>query len=177
MKVFAYEGAWQIDHIVIVGVGGTGSALARLTARMLWQRGQMGQSVPELYLIDPDVVELKNVIRQSFAVGDVDSPKARAIALRYSLAYGLPIQWVAEAFDPDKHLPRGSILVDCTDNHEARRAIVKGIEQEKCVCLSNGNHTTFGQTILGGEYDRDKLEAMIVSMDGRVHSITCRILA
>jgi molybdopterin/thiamine biosynthesis adenylyltransferase len=132
---------------------------------MLWQRGQMGQSVPILHLIDPDVVELKNVIRQSFAVGDVDSPKARAIALRYSLAYGLPICWAAEAFDPDQHLPRGSLLIDCTDNHEARRAIVKGIEQQKCVCLSNGNHTTFGQITLGAESDRDKLETMILSME------------
>jgi len=165
MKVFAYEGAWQIDHIVIVGTGGTGSALARLVARMLWHRSQLGQSVPTLILVDPDVVELKNVIRQGFAPSDVGAFKSQAIALRYSLAYGLPIQYVTEAFDHAKHLPSGSILVDCTDNHLARREIVKGIESVKCTTVSCGNSTTFGQTILGSEGDRAKLETMIANME------------
>ncbi|KAB2902644.1 MAG: hypothetical protein F9K27_15970 [Anaerolineae bacterium] len=75
MKIFAYDGAWHLNHIVLVGVGGTGSALARLVARMLWQRQEAGQTVPTLILIDPDHVEIKNVIRQGY--------KLRGIYLRY----------------------------------------------------------------------------------------------
>ncbi|KAB2902728.1 MAG: hypothetical protein F9K27_15965 [Anaerolineae bacterium] len=75
MKLYAYDGAWQIDHLLIVGVGGTGSSLAHITARILWQSGQMGQSVPLLHLVDPDVVEEKNVGRQGY--------KLRGIYLRY----------------------------------------------------------------------------------------------
>lgn len=92
MKIFAYDGAWHLDHIVLVGVGGTGSALARLVARMLWQRQEAGQTVPTLILIDPDHVEIKNIIRQGFAPAEVGAFKSQAIALRYSLAYGLPIE-------------------------------------------------------------------------------------
>ena len=166
MNVYAYEGAWQIDHIVIVGVGGTGSALARIVARILWQRGQMGQSVPVLHLIDPDVVEEKNLMRQAFAPGEENAYKSQVIARRYSLAYGIRIQYATEPFDPDRHLPRGSILVDCTDNHEARRSIIRGVEQQNSVTLiSCGNHFSVGQIILGACGDRDRLEEMISRME------------
>lgn len=165
MKIFAYDGAWHLDHIVLVGVGGTGSALARLVARMLWQRKEAGQTVPTLILIDPDHVELKNVIRQGFAPAEVGAFKSQAIALRYSLAYGLPIQYVTEAFDHEKHLPQSSILIDCTDNHLARREILKGVELTKSTVISAGNDTTFGQVIIGDTGDREQLTAMIASME------------
>lgn len=165
MKVFAYEGAWHLDHIVIVGVGGTGSALARLTARMLWQRKEAGQSVPTLHLVDPDRVEMKNVIRQGFAPADVGAYKSQVIALRYSLAYGLPIQYMTEVFDHDKHLPSGSILIDCTDNHLARREIVRGIEAKGSTCISAGNGSTFGQVTIGSQGDKQKVEEAIQHME------------
>lgn len=165
MKIFAYDGAWHLDHIVLVGVGGTGSALARLVARMLWQRKEAGQTVPTLILIDPDHVELKNVIRQGFAPAEVGAFKSQAIALRYSLAYGLPIQYVTEAFDHEKHLPQSSILIDCTDNHLARREILKGVELTKSTVISAGNDTTFGQVTIGDTGDREQLTAMIASME------------
>lgn len=165
MKVFAYDGIWHLDHIVLVGVGGTGSALARLVARMLWQRKEAGQIVPTLLLVDPDIVEMKNVIRQGFAPAEVGAFKSQAIALRYSLAYGLPIQYVTEAFDHEKHLPQGSILIDCTDNHLARREILKGVEAQKACVISCGNAATFGQVTIGDTGDREQLAEMIASME------------
>lgn len=165
MNLFAYDGAWRLDHIVLIGVGGTGSALARLVARMLWQRQAAGQTVPTLILIDPDHVELKNVIRQGFAPADVGAFKSQAIALRYSLTYGLPIQSVTAAFDHEKHLPQGSILIDCTDNHLARREILKGVEAHKGCVISCGNAATFGQVTIGDSGDREQLAEMIASME------------
>jgi len=165
MKVFAYEGAWHLDHIVIVGIGGTGSALARLTARMLWQRKEAGQSVPTLILIDPDTVERHNIIRQGFAPSEISTYKSQAIALRYSLAYGLPIEYVTEAFDHEKHLPSSSILIDCTDNYLARREIVKGLEVTKSTVISAGNDTTFGQVCIGNTGDREQIEGAIQNME------------
>jgi PRTRC genetic system ThiF family protein len=166
MKVFAFDGIWQLDHIVIVGVGGTGSALARLVARMLWQRGAMGQSVPTLHLIDPDVVEMKNVIRQGFAPAEVGMFKSQAIAVRHSLIYGLPIHYATQTFDPDQPVPPGSILVDCTDNHLARRSILKAFDcgTTKTI-LHCGNAKTHAQVILGTCGDREQLEAEIQRME------------
>jgi PRTRC genetic system ThiF family protein len=174
MKVFAYEGAWHLDHIVIVGVGGTGSALARLTARMLWQRKEAGQTVPSLILIDPDTVEARNVNRQAFSVAEIGSFKSQSIALRYSLAYGLSIEYATEPFDHTKHLPSGSILVDCTDNHLARREIVKGIEEKGVQGLSMGNAYSHGQIILGSCGDEDKLADTISHMESDTSQLRLR---
>src|SRR5687768_1264588 len=129
MKLYCYDGAWQMDRILIVGTGGTGSALARITARILWQRVQLGQTVPLLHLVDPDVVEEKNVGRQGgFSPADVGRYKAEILAKRYSLALGLPILWSNEKFDPEKHMQRGTILVGCVDNYEARKTLVQAAE-------------------------------------------------
>ncbi|MBZ0306314.1 MAG: ThiF family adenylyltransferase [Anaerolineae bacterium] len=164
MKLYAYEGAWQIDRILIVGAGGTGSALARITARILWQRVQLGQTVPLLHLVDPDQVEEKNVGRQGgFSPADVGGYKAEILAKRYSLALGLPILWSNEPFDPQKHMQRGTILVGCVDNHEARQALVQAGEGTPYLDL--GNSRTHGQLVFGSTQSLDKAEKSIRQME------------
>lgn len=163
MKMYAYEGAWQIDHLLIVGVGGTGSSLAHITARILWQRRQMGQSVPLLHLVDPDVVEEKNVGRQHFLPLDIGLHKAEITARRLSLLYGLPILWSNETFDAAKHLQRGTILVGCVDNHIARQTLVNAAEG--VTYLDVGNARTYGQVVCGSTASVDRVMSSITQME------------
>ncbi|GIK64318.1 MAG: hypothetical protein BroJett018_21120 [Chloroflexota bacterium] len=163
MKLYAYDGAWQIDHLLIVGVGGTGSALAQMVARILWQRQQMGQSVPLLHLVDADVVEEKNIGRQHFLPLDIGLHKAEVTARRLSLLYGLPILWSNEAFDAAKHLQRGTILVGCVDNHPARQTLVNAAEG--VTYLDVGNARTYGQVVCGSTGSLDKVMNSITQME------------
>ncbi len=176
MKTYVYEGAWQIDQLVIVGTGGTGSALARIAARLLWQRQQLGQTVPTLHLIDPDVVEAKNVGRQGgFSPADIGGYKAEILARRYSLALGLPIVWSNEAFDADQHLPHGSVLIGCVDNHLARQTLVAAAEG--VTYLDCGNARTHGQVVLGSTASREKVMTTLAMMEqSNNEMVPCRHL-
>ncbi|GIK64426.1 MAG: hypothetical protein BroJett018_22200 [Chloroflexota bacterium] len=180
MKLYAYEGAWQIDHLLMVGVGGTGSVLAQIIARILWQRRQMGQSVPLLHLVDPDVVEEKNVGRQHFLPLDISMGKAEVTARRLSLLYGLPIMWSNEAFDAEKHLQHGTVLIGCVDNHMARQALVNAAEG--IAYLDVGNDRTYGQVVCGSTGSLEKVMRVIQQMESdqpyarREHYYPCQHL-
>lgn len=165
MKLYAYEGAWHIERLVVVGAGGTGSAVARIAARILWQRQQMGQTVPLLHLVDGDIVEEKNVGRQGgFAPADVGSYKAEILARRYSLALGLPILWSNEPFEKSKHCPLGTLLIGCVDNHIARQALVQAAEG--VTYLDTGNARTHGQVVCGSTSNLEKMQRTIQLMEG-----------
>ena len=128
----------QISQIVLVGCGGTGSEVARSVARMLYDMQQSRQQTPKLLLIDPDIVEMKNVGRQLFTPADVGQFKAQVLMRRFNLALGLDAVAIPEALDVDKHLPdRGNLLIGCVDNHLARRELAKA---EGTVWVDAGNH-------------------------------------
>ena len=79
-----------IKHVVVVGTGGTGSALARSIARILYDMDQRGLYTPHLTLIDPDVIEEKNIGRQSaLTPADIGKFKAVLLSKRLNLALGL----------------------------------------------------------------------------------------
>ena len=81
-----FEPRHAINHVVLVGVGGTGSALARSIARILYDMGRRGMHTPRYTLIDPDTVEQKNVGRQAgFAPADIGQNKALLLSKRFNL--------------------------------------------------------------------------------------------
>ena len=62
-------------HVCLIGAGGTGARIALLLPRLL----RAGDVVT---IIDPDVVEVKNLARQHFHPDDVGKPKAEVCAER-----------------------------------------------------------------------------------------------
>lgn len=121
-----FEPRHGINHVVVVGVGGTGSALVRTVARILYDMNRRGLFTPRMTLIDPDTVEEKNVGRQMFTPADVGQNKAVLLARRFNLALGLDITAFPEPFDPERHPSgHGTLLVGCVDNHEARRTLAR----------------------------------------------------
>jgi PRTRC genetic system ThiF family protein len=150
-----YEPRHAVRHIVLVGVGGTGSALARSIARMLYDMDRRGMHLPKMTLIDPDIIEERNVGRQSgFAPSDVGQSKAAVLSRRFNLALGLNIEAIAAPFDPeDHHTTTSTLLVGCVDNHEARQALARA----NCLCwLDTGNSRQNGQIVCGSTGDRDR---------------------
>lgn len=154
--------------ICLVGVGGTGSALAVALARLVWHAREQGLSV-QLTLVDHDQVEHKNVGRQLFAPCEIEQNKAEAMAWRISAAFGLAVRAVAAPFRAakewlgdwnipayDKHNPhaarRGTVLlIGAVDNHHARRELAKMTQMGGggIYWLDCGNAYRNGQVYIG----------------------------
>jgi len=141
----------HIRNILLVGVGGTGSQLARSISRMLYDMRSRNLEIPRLFLIDPDMVELKNVGRQMFTVADVGRPKAEVLGERFSRALGIEVVWRVEPFSSDRMIDYG-LLVGAVDNHAARCELAK---VRNTVWIDCGNHFSSGQVVIGNRGSLD----------------------
>lgn len=126
---------------IIVGVGGTGSLLARDLPKLM-----IGTS-NKMVIIDGDIVEEKNRKRQSYQKHDVGSNKAIALSAKINSFYGC----ICEAIDTyvtndeikaclkryDGYIP---VIIGCVDNDKSRK-IMEGTfnELDKCVYLDSAN--------------------------------------
>lgn len=176
MNTYTFDPHLNLRQIVLVGLGGTGSQLARSLARMVYDMQARRLSVPVLRFVDPDVVEMKNVGRQMFTVADVGQNKAEVLARRFSAALGIKIIANAEHFDPDKHTKHNSygyyyrlesaLIVGAVDNHEARKALASA---DGYTWIDCGNHFSSGQVIIGNKSQtKDLLVSMRSAKDGEL---------
>lgn len=164
--MFRYTPRAIPQKIVVIGCGGTGSRLVPMLAQFIRSitrefnpRGWL--ETPVIYLIDNDVVEQKNLLRQNFIEPDVGKHKSVVLAQRYSRAYGIniipsihrvgserignaPIQGL---FNNTENCPRvgeewahfGSscMYLLCVDSASARRDILSNIEATTSWAMRN----------------------------------------
>ena len=146
----------QSIELWVVGCGGTGSFLVQLLCRIVQQLMQQDKAV-KLVLVDPDIVEPKNLTRQCFCPAEVGLNKAHALAARYGTAWGLPIQAIDQPFDRTHLSNRYSsltILLGCVDNAKARIRLAKTLEFNRNDApnlwwIDGGNGDRFGQVLVG----------------------------
>lgn len=126
-----------------------------------------------MLLVDPDIVEAKNIARQNFSQAEVRSEqpfyKASSMAFRLGMTYGLDIDAVTERFDPElledypytdyqARIERLTLVIGCTDNANARRSIFKVLEANRSHeaprfwVLDCGNVAESGQVLLGSAH-------------------------
>lgn len=84
------------NNVFIIGAGGTGGRLIPMLTQFMRSitRGMSPTGwleSPKIWLIDDDVVEQKNILRQNFIDRDVGKHKAVVLAERYSKAYGVNV--------------------------------------------------------------------------------------
>lgn len=149
----------HINRVVLVGVGGTGSHLARNLARMCYDLIARGLQSPQLVFIDPDRVEQKNVGRQMFIAAELGLHKSEVLAKRFNRALGLDIAYSTEHFDAAYHCSRSDLLIGCVDNHQARRELAR----YKGTWLDCGNDRYSGQVIIGTSESWDMLQYLDTS--------------
>jgi PRTRC genetic system ThiF family protein len=156
---------FQAEHIkiLLVGLGGTGSFLARHVACMVWMLRDAGKDTT-LSFIDPDIVEAGNIPRQNFCPAEIGRYKAEALAQRYARDFGVEIGFVPSAFSPDM-VEAGwnmlTVLVGSVDNAKARATLDATLQKNERIAYSNspgapriwyldlGNGLDHGQVLLG----------------------------
>ena len=129
-------------NIMIVGVGGTGGLLANFLCKTLAKRKDVC-----ITLVDADVVEAKNLVRQPYMEEDIGACKSEALAEALHDAYDVSVLSentyiecagdIGQMFSHAKDIYRmendkgyyGSnyneikILCGCVDNHAARKCM------------------------------------------------------
>ena len=141
-------------HICLVGVGGTGSALALSLARLAYHLGEKGQAA-SITFVDHDQVSESNLGRQSFCPSELGWNKAETMALRLNAAFGLQIRAVPVKFQAsfltDWWATSAGLLIGAVDNQEARQEIAQAVEQHqgKVWWLDCGNAHHNGQVLIG----------------------------
>lgn len=151
----------QFRHVVLVGLGGTGSSLARSVCRIVWDLAQRQRHVPTVTFIDPDRVEADNCGRQMFTPADIGAHKAETLARRFSFALGLDVRWHGEPFDAEKHADADTLLLGAVDNHLARQELARACEMHHICYIDAGNAHQSGQVVVGNCGDSDRIRSGI----------------
>lgn len=157
----------HIQSIVIVGCGGTGAQVARIVGRIVYDMQRARLHTPKIILIDPDIVEEKNVGRQLFTPADaaLRLPKVEVVGRRLNMALGLDIAWIVEPFQHDKHGDRygSQVVISCVDNHIARREL----HQSRGILIGAGNYRDGGQVVIGNTPDAELMRRHLDGKDGK----------
>jgi molybdopterin/thiamine biosynthesis adenylyltransferase len=147
------------NNIFVIGGGGTGSRLIPLLSQFMRSitRGLSPTGwveSPTIWLIDDDIVEAKNLLRQNFIKTDIGKHKAVVLAERYSRAYDTDIiPLVMRVGNDNSELVRAiktvltgknptiqtdvidlitkSIVISCVDSASARRSILNSFVPRK----------------------------------------------
>ena len=147
-------------EVLVVGCGGNGSYMIPQMMRFiktLMERvnrptaaGQARTSANlkfDLTLIDGDLIEQKNLVRQNFIAPDVGKNKALVLAQRYGKAFGLEVGAIDKYLDEEmakdliwKGNTVSQIVLGCVDNNATRKLLHKLIVDKPKQDYVNMNH-------------------------------------
>lgn len=127
--------------VVVLGAGGTGSWFASMLSKI---------DTDGTVIIDGDIVEPKNVLRQNFTNDDVNKLKAEVIADRYGLsAFSEFIKDGSVLKEHFKEIGGVPVVVGCLDNNASRKIVhdlFHDEDFEDFIWIDSGNAERNGQT-------------------------------
>jgi len=138
-----------LRDVVVVGCGGTGSALIGglpFLHQALLAAGQPGLQV---IVADGDKVSTTNCVRQPFSESEIGLYKSVVLVNRINLFWGLNWQASTEYVTKDTR-GKADIIISCMDTRAARYQLTKSPLFKECVYwLDFGNNADGGQFVLG----------------------------
>jgi PRTRC genetic system ThiF family protein len=138
-----------VNRVVVVGCGGTGSAV--IGGLPFLHQALLAAGYPGLHVIvaDGDKVTATNCVRQPFSESEIGLYKSVVLANRLNLFWGL--NWHASTeYVTTKTQGKADIIISCVDTRAARLDITKSPLFKDCVYwLDLGNTADGGQFVLG----------------------------
>lgn len=156
--------AREID-VVVVGCGGTGSALCAGLAHLHNSMRALGHPGLHVTVVDGDTVSSSNSVRQPFSANDVGQGKAALLVSRINHFWGLAWEAMSVHLEPGHRLASSDLVISCVDTRRARRTVRTVTERQGCgvtFVLDTGNDATTGQVVLGepaNPHNRNRLRA------------------
>jgi PRTRC genetic system ThiF family protein len=77
----------------------------------------------QLYLVDPDRIEERNLLRQNFYRQDIGRFKAQVLAERLAQQFGRRIEYLTSPIEQMSITDRGVLTIGCVDNPGAREKL------------------------------------------------------
>jgi PRTRC genetic system ThiF family protein len=137
-------------RVIVVGAGGTGSAVLPALARLHHAMIELGHPGGiDCTVYDDDMVSATNVGRQGFYPNDVGSYKASLIVNRLNMLMGTNWRAVTQRLNGRTALFNVDLVIGCVDTRVARKAILETVGETHAYYLDCGNDTDRGQVILG----------------------------
>lgn len=168
----------------IVGVGGTGSLLARDLPKLL-----IG-TTHSMCLIDGDRVEQSNMIRQSYQNHDIGEYKSLALAKKINTFYDIKCECITKyltkdelLFDINKYSYSIPVIIGCVDNDKTRILLEKTVGKlDRCFYLDSANSKDSGNVYVvakQGNEMKGKLRSEVYKLSSDKHPLekSCQIQA
>lgn len=153
-------------QILIIGCGGTGSALIKELARFLSGHTRHDYNL-KVTLIDGDIVEKKNLDRQAYTINDINHNKAEAMAIAVNEVFGVDFYYYPYYITRIEQMQdllkdkEGSIIIGCVDNHHCRQVLHQTFEEEdSLIYIDAANEYQTGEVVVA-----IKTKGMIISPD------------
>lgn len=139
----------QKVHIVMVGAGGTGSALLPRLMQLHYAMLALGHPGGlHVTLYDNDTVSPSNIGRQGFFPADVGQYKASVLINRLNMAWGTNWEGIPCRINKSDRLS-ADIFIGCVDTRKARAAIMGCVRSASAYYLDCGNSENQGQVVMG----------------------------
>lgn len=145
---------------IVIGAGGTGGYLIPNLARMVSVQNKLREieqhTAHQIVLLDGDLVEQKNLLRQQFVTPDIGKNKAKVMATRYGRSFGVTIGFREEYLEElnqldgliNAHPHKIPVFIDCVDNNKTRLLIHEIYKTlNRAIFLSSGNEESAGQVV------------------------------
>lgn len=143
-------------QLFVIGAGGTGSYFLKEISRFLCGNDRF---IDSCHIFDGDIVEEKNLTRQSFMKEDVGRNKASVMAEilndSFSLDWAAHDVYVTSHEELKKLIKTGSksspilpVIISCVDNHACRLELEKLFDELPNIAyFDSGNEYTTGEVV------------------------------
>lgn len=139
----------KVVKVVVVGAGGTGSALMPRLMQLHFALKELGHPGGlHVTLYDDDTVSKANIGRQCFFPQDVGQYKASLIVNRLNGTWNTSWQAVPKKLKKSDAI-EADIIIGCVDSRKGRAAIVGAVSSYHCYYIDSGNSENSGQVVIG----------------------------
>lgn len=149
---------FKLDHtrrfsILVVGAGGSGSAIFLALPYLHQAMQAWGHHGLDVTLMDDDTVSSTNCVRQPFAKTDIGANKAVTLVNRVNLFWGTDWTAAPHKFTKALDLRNVDMVIGCVDSKASRKEIHQALSGKKATrvryWLDLGNGAAHGQFLLG----------------------------